>query len=58
MPFLMYYVQRLNYAEIGSILEMERIEVMDTLDRSTRAAAAKLQSDDRAHPRRRKTWER
>lgn len=58
IPFLLYYVARMGYAEIASLLEIRRSDVMDILERTTRQAADALAEDDRSHPRRRHIWER
>lgn len=58
LPFLLCCVQRLNYAEIGSILELGREEVTHALCLSTRQAMLALREDDKNHPRALRLWER
>lgn len=58
LPFLLYYTQRLEYAEIAALLECSELEILTSLADSTRAATAALQADDQRHPTRRHPWER
>jgi len=46
MPFLLFYVQRLSYVAIGSLLEISEVEVVDVIARSTRIVAEKLRADE------------
>ncbi len=45
MPFLLFYVQRLNYGSIGSLLEIPEEEVVAVLAQSTRTMADELRRD-------------
>lgn len=54
--FLFYYVQRLGYSDISSLLDLSRLEVLTILDDTTRAARKALQEDAAANPRRRRGW--
>ena len=44
---LLYYVQRLHYSEISSLLELSRIETISILDLATRDMMGSLQLDSR-----------
>ena len=46
MPFLLFYVQRLSYIAISSLLEISEVEVIDVIARSTRMVAEKLRADE------------
>jgi anti-sigma factor RsiW len=51
VPLLLHYVQRLRYAQIESLLELSRTEVMAVLRDATAAGMEALEADLVAHPR-------
>lgn len=58
VPFLLFYVQRLDYAGIAELLDRTWLDIFDALDQATRAAHATLVADAKAHPRLKPAWER
>ncbi len=58
IPFLLYNVQRLSYASIAQLLDLNELTVFSLLDKTTREAMTILEEDSRKHPRHRRLWER